>query len=257
MPHIESIQRLAEMGLEALEIICEYPEDIDELENEREFSILMRLREQHGLTYYVHAPWVDLNAASLNEAIRKETVRQWRKSIEFAARLGSPLITVHLGHSYSQDRLRQSLEKAITSIKQVAETADAHEVVLSVENVGQRGSQLFRTADDLVNIFEKVDIPPVGMTFDIGHAFIQGLDIRDCLRKLFKRITHIHIHDNLGSNDDHLPLHLGSIDFDAIFEELRRIKYDSGFGIELGIRCFPVEALQWSIDAVSRGMRTM
>jgi sugar phosphate isomerase/epimerase len=35
-----------------------------------------------------------------------------------------------------------------------------------------------------------------------------------------QRLKHVHLHDNDGQRDDHLPVGQGSIDFDSFFETL-------------------------------------
>ncbi|NLA58334.1 MAG: sugar phosphate isomerase/epimerase, partial [Firmicutes bacterium] len=98
LPHIESIKMLADKGLDGIELICEYPDDILYFMQPHNFSTLLSLKDDYGLQYYIHAPWGDTNAASLNEGIRRASVDDWKRSIDFAHSLGSRLVTVHIGH---------------------------------------------------------------------------------------------------------------------------------------------------------------
>lgn len=46
------------------------------------------------------------------------------------------------------------------------------------------------------------------------------------------RITHVHLHDNHGKRDEHLPLGKGSVDFEYIAKTLRKIKYSDTITFE-------------------------
>lgn len=255
IPHIESVRRLAKKGLDGIELICEYPDDIAYFTQPQNLSTLLSLKDDYGIEYFIHAPWGDTNAASPNEGVRRATVDDWKRSIDFAHRLGSPLVTVHLGHRYTLESTDTAIGRAIKSVEEAAPMAQDAEIWLSVENTGQGASQLFRNADDIVDIWNNMQMPFVGMTFDIGHAFLQGLDICECLERMALRLTHVHIHDNLGQDDDHLPLGTGGIDLASALGTLREISYDQSFGIELAIRSYRPEVLTWSINYLREAYR--
>ena len=93
-------------------------------------------------------------------------------------------------------------------------------------------------------------MPFVGMTFDIGHSYLQGIDTCECLKMMASKLTHVHIHDNLGISDDHLPLGTGNVPLQAALNTLRDIGYDRSFGIELGARSYSPKLLAWSINYI-------
>ena len=66
------------------------------------------------------------------------------------------------------------------------------------------------------------------LTLDTGHANIGnpgGRRILEFIEKLGHRIGHLHISDNFGERDDHIPLGAGRIDFLKIVSALKQCEY--------------------------------
>jgi sugar phosphate isomerase/epimerase len=77
-----------------------------------------------------------------------------------------------------------------------------------------------KTAKDMA---ELVDGTEMKICFDIGHANTVN-QIDDIIDALGDRIANIHIHDNTGSNDDHMTIGDGNIDFKKVLSRLSRYK---------------------------------
>jgi sugar phosphate isomerase/epimerase len=72
-----------------------------------------------------------------------------------------------------------------------------------------------RNPEELLPLLEGFDL---GICLDIGHAYTTGT-IDDFLRHK-DRVINVHIHDNLGDRDAHLPIGEGSIDFKKVLRGL-------------------------------------
>jgi len=73
--------------------------------------------------------------------------------------------------------------------------------------------------ENLKSLFNR--FPDLQFHLDIGHF---NLNMRNPLRfvKAFKnRLTHIHLHDNDGTKDQHLPMGTGKIEWEPLIEELK------------------------------------
>jgi len=78
------------------------------------------------------------------------------------------------------------------------------------------------------------DFKKMKLTLDIGHANITGKNISLRFIELFgKRIGHIHISDNFGLRDNHLPLGCGRIHFEKIFSALKKTGYNDSMTLEI------------------------
>ena len=88
--------------------------------------------------------------------------------------------------------------------------------------------------DDFVEIFEM--FPALKMTLDIGHANIGskgGERVFGFIERFDDRIEHIHVSDNFGKEDSHLPVGTGTVDFPKIINAIKGIGYDKTITLEV------------------------
>jgi len=72
---------------------------------------------------------------------------------------------------------------------------------------------------------------PIGIVMDIGHANLEG-HIESFFNLLADKIVHIHASDNDGSDDQHLGIGYGKIDYEWVAQTLKKIGYDKSVIIE-------------------------
>jgi phosphoglucan,water dikinase len=155
---------------------------------------------EHDIRLSVHAPW-HLNPLLPN--VRKRIL----ESLAFAEDVGAWLLNIHLYMDQGIDAYIQGIMPFITPLAQAG-------IRLSIENTPP-------TAPDAVNGFFKrlEELEPsaaerVGMCLDMGHANLCGATRNDYLRFIdllapWVRIIHVHLHENYGDGDSHLPLFTG------------------------------------------------
>ncbi|MCD6136276.1 sugar phosphate isomerase/epimerase [Candidatus Bipolaricaulota bacterium] len=77
----------------------------------------------------------------------------------------------------------------------------------------------------------------LGICIDVGHAYISQDAGREPIRNYIERykgqLVHLHLHDNFGDADDHLPLQEGSIDWQNLADTLKAIDYHGPAVLEL------------------------
>jgi sugar phosphate isomerase/epimerase len=91
----------------------------------------------------------------------------------------------------------------------------------------------------MLEMLESIGSHNVGFTLDVGHANTVGL-VDEFLDQLNNHISHVHIHDNMGKKDEHLPLGKGSIDWKRVTEKLSDYKgifVTEMSSVEEGIEC--------------------
>ena len=71
-----------------------------------------------------------------------------------------------------------------------------------------------------------------GFCLDSGHMLLCGLDAKETVLKLGKRICAFHLHDNDGSNDQHLAPYMGILDWNRLIEGIKEIGYDATLSFE-------------------------
>ncbi|WP_455392061.1 sugar phosphate isomerase/epimerase family protein [[Eubacterium] cellulosolvens] len=182
----------------------------------------------YDLAFSIHAPFNDLNLASLNPKLRKLAMEYVKDSIATAAALGITLVSFHPGHLspsgvYKTDKVLEANSK---SLREIAKFSEEYSITLALENMPMKNWTLGNTAQE---ISEMIGNLPLGMCFDIGHAFIQN-EVEDFLGHI-DRIYNVHIHDNNGRRDEHLVLGEGAIDIPNILTKLNS-KYNGNIIIE-------------------------
>ena len=93
--------------------------------------------------------------------------------------------------------------------------------------------------DELVNLVEACESDAARVCFDTGHAHVMGFGMRECLEKIGPFLATIHMHDNDGSRDQHLPTGAGTINWAEFFDTLRQMNWPHPICVELAPREMP------------------
>jgi sugar phosphate isomerase/epimerase len=178
-----------------------------------------QLTPSYDLEYSIHAPFNDLNIASLNPELRKLALRYIKDAIKIADDLEISMLSLHPGHLspsglYDLDKV---YETNLNSINEIAHFAQDYSITIALENMPIRSWTLGNSAPEILKMISDT---PFGICFDIGHAFIQ--DEVDGFLDSIEKIYHVHIHDNNGRRDEHLILGEGAIDIPDIIEKLKK-----------------------------------
>ncbi len=119
------------------------------------------------------------------------------------------------------------------AIGDLAQDAAQRGIRLMVENL----DRLFADVDDLRAILEAV--PDAGFHLDVGHANLR-LGMREVNRTgalldaFGDRLAHVHVSDNRGGSEDlHLPLGAGTIDWKQVVRLLKQAGWDSTVTLEV------------------------
>jgi len=164
-----------------------------------------------GIT--VHAPYGDLNLATLNDPIWRESIRQICTCIEQASALTDKVV-IHPGYLSPVGKLMPQkvwdLQKE--ALRQIGKCAQEHSVLACLENMIGIKEFLCRLPEELIGMTEGIE--GIGMAFDFGHANTIG-KVNDFLLYT-KKAHHIHIHDNNGMSDEHLALGDGTISWSTV-----------------------------------------
>jgi sugar phosphate isomerase/epimerase len=179
-----------------------------QLTNPACFSKIEEVIASTHLGITVHAPYGDLNLATLNDPIWRESVRQICSCIESASRI-TDRVTIHPGYLSPLGKLMPgkvwNFQKE--ALRQIGKCAREHSVLACLENMIGVKEFLCRLPEELMGMTEGIE--GIGMTFDFGHANTMG-KVPDFLA-VVKKAHHIHIHDNNGMSDEHLALGEGTI----------------------------------------------
>jgi sugar phosphate isomerase/epimerase len=195
-------------------------------EGEHYLPLVMRRLEavapSYKIKFSVHAPISDVNLAAHSERLREAATLEIISTMEQAIQLDAKVITFHPGHhSMVIPNLEaRALEKAKRSMRTIDRLMKEFGITAAVENMPNFKFMMGARAKELFEIIDGTDLK---VCFDIGHA--NTVDQMDEMIDLFgDRIKNIHIHDNNGTNDDHMTIGDGQIDFKKILKRLSNYK---------------------------------
>ncbi len=174
-----------------------------------------------GLRITQHGPYIGLNPASPDEERRKLTVRRYRTAFEAAEALGAEVIVLHAGYSRRTfgKNIDRWMEYSMKTWPEFVRRAEDSGITIAVENI------LERRPAPLKRLIEEAGSPAFRLCIDSGHLNVfSEVDFEEWFRTLGPYIAELHLHDNNGKVDEHLPIGEGSIDFVRYFGLLR--KYD-------------------------------
>lgn len=200
----------------APEIACKGP-DLDRLDRHTVRQVALRL-QQAKLRPTIHAPFFDLNPGALDPLIRQVSVHRLVQSLDLAEALQARLIVVHPGvDDWRYPGLQSEwLALASESLRPLVTRASDIQCHLALENIYEGAPQT------LCALVEAIDSPWFGHCFDIGHWRLFGkTSLDEWLAAIGNRLLHLHLHDNHGMADEHLPVGDGTIDFELFFSLLR------------------------------------
>ncbi|MCQ1537566.1 sugar phosphate isomerase/epimerase [Methanocalculus taiwanensis] len=161
----------------------------------------------------VHAPYGDLNLASINYPIWRESIRQICLCIEHAADL-TDRVTLHPGYLSPLSKLDPGRAWALQkeALGEIGAVAVDCGVLACLENMISIKEFLCRDPGELFGMIDGIE--GIGVTIDIGHANTTST-IDEFLHHL-PAANHLHIHDNHGRTDEHLALMKGTVNWKKV-----------------------------------------
>jgi len=171
-----------------------------------------------GFRPRIHAPFFDLNPGALDPLIRQATRQRLEQTLEFADRLHANLVIIHPGvDKWRYPRLEHVwLSLAQDFLPPLVERARSVGCRLAIENIYEE------SPDTLVKLVDGIGSDSFGHCFDAGHWHLFGRrPMAEWLRSVASKLFHLHLHDNHGRADEHLPVGEGTIDFTPLREHLK------------------------------------
>lgn len=168
-----------------------------------------------------------------SEAQRRNAIDYLKLSLEMAKEMGAEFVLTspaNGGYLATYDQLWSRLEK---NIQELGDYAAKLEIKLVVEALTPYESNFFTRANDLVELFRRVDNPYVVGMCDIVPPFVQHESIMAYFDKLGNKMDHMHIIDGENGSDTHLIPGEGNIPIKEMLYEMKRIGYDKTATLEL------------------------
>ena len=229
----KEIKRIAKGGFDYVELGIEPPEGDPALIKSKKNRIKALLKK-HKLFLIVHtAWWMDLS--SPYEHVRRSWVAEAKRSIDIAHALGAGLVNFH---SHAAGMLtkdprhkKKTLNALVKSMRELVRYARKKGMKVMLENAAE--SSEIRHFKDFKYVIDRV--PGLYVHLDIGHAHALGgmQGVKRFIKGFKGKIIHVHISDNNGEKDDHLPLGQGKLNLKSTIAALKSIGYNRTITFEI------------------------
>ncbi len=232
-PVADELAEIGDLGFDYLELTLDPPQAHYTILQQQMQSFVNDLHSRN-MSIICHLPTF-VSTADLTDSIRHASVQEMFHSLEIAAELGAQKVVLHPGHigGLGIYVMEMALAHANHSLVAIIEQAEKLGLCVCLENMFPR-CRAFVEPDDFSDIMER--FPDLKLTLDTGHANIgtpSGRRILEFIERFGHRIGHLHISDNLGQRDDHLPLGSGTIDFTKIARAIKACGYDATATLEI------------------------
>jgi sugar phosphate isomerase/epimerase len=108
--------------------------------------------------------------------------------------------------------------------------AGEYGVEILMENVPTPTPYLLVSVDDFT-LFEEEMNPPMNYALDVAHAHLQD-EVFQFIETYGHKIKHVHVSDNWGETDQHLPIGEGNINWGKVINHLCDAGFDGWLVIE-------------------------
>jgi sugar phosphate isomerase/epimerase len=232
----------AELELDFVELTF----DLQEIETRSQpVQAVRELSRATGVGVSVHLSYVDLNLASLMPGVRENSVNRTNRGLEYAREINAIVGVLHTGlvpmrHPLIMPRAHAALEQSLSEITPL--------VPIVLENLALDGYDLLRGPTELEAVTKKAGF---ANCIDLGHALVEGCTtelndgtgsggLHNGLNRLesyktgLSSVTHLHLQDNDGSDDQHHALGKGGINWPAQRDWLRNFNGSASLEINGG-----------------------
>jgi len=205
------------------------PKYLDEMSKE--------LKRNNIKVVSMHMPRNGVDISLIEEYDRVWSIREVEKTALALLRLGGEILVVHPGSKIKDEKTRKARrEKSEQSLEEILKFCEHWGIKIALENTlpGKTGDNIL----EILEIVKKFDSKSLGICLDTGHCNITAnlynhSGVVECLPEIKDYLCHLHIHDNLGIEDEHILPFKGNINWREFISVLKKIKYKGFFMMEI------------------------
>lgn len=218
----ELVAQIHEGGFQALEIFCSRAH-FDYASKSEVCALAAMLEARQMKLDSLHAPTSKdssatresgqpLSLCEVEKVRRIEAMDEFKRAIDVSEDLPFGRMVLHMGGSRETADPRKR-DAAFSTLEHLVLHAHHAGVTLAVENTTSEMGQ----PDYLRAFVDETRLTGLRFNFDIGHANLADGAPEDRLERSFTPlrdlVVSMHLHDNHGEKDEHLPPYDGSIDW--------------------------------------------
>jgi len=163
------------------------------------------------------------------DSIKRACLDEFRRYISIFSEIGIRLMNIHPFYKAPFFPDEMKIRANIELIKEVQRMCRAEGITLMLEN--------YLAPFDRPDVFSVIinEVPDLMVHLDVAHCNINQVEntTAEFFKVLGDRIIHLHLSDNRGREDDHLPLGCGNIKWGDIVRVIREAGYNSTITLEV------------------------
>jgi hydroxypyruvate isomerase len=245
LPFEERLEKVAEAGYHAVELVGEYRTWSDE-----DFRRANRKRRELGITFDVTA---GLAHGVADPEAREAFLSDLRQALPAMEKIECRAIIVMSGNAVPGKSHDDQHQSCIEGLKRAAEIAEKKDLTLLLENIDLEENPryyLWSVAEGF-EIIGKVDHPRVRFLCDFFHEQISEGNLIEKLEKNIDKVGLMHVADVPGRHEPGT----GEINYTNIYKKLARLKYDRYVAMEFIPTGDPVQSLRRAREEALRAAR--
>lgn len=225
---LQEIRQIAADGFDYVDLTIEAPRAEPQ---QIDVKAVKQLLADCGIGVICHGPpYLPIHNPS--SAVRQAALGELRRCIDIAAEIGARLLTTHyMGYpGFWPEEAGYELYAQLYGV--LCQEGAERGVLIALENSPHNDHQLKRFREILARC------PDLLLLLDIGHANIEvpKNQTREYLFSFADRLAHVHVSDNDGTADQHLPLGApmrGGVPWQKVIQDLKSFRYDGTVTLEV------------------------
>ncbi|MBR6329027.1 MAG: sugar phosphate isomerase/epimerase [Lachnospiraceae bacterium] len=170
------------------------------------FDSCVKWYRESGRAGSIHGNFIDVNPGSGDKKFRELSFERCRESCRAAALVGAENIVFHSScNSFLRGAYMEGWSALCAGFFDTL--ADESGLNIFIENSPDVDPE------PLKNLMSVKRSPLVGVCLDLGHANYSRVGLDRWFSELGEYIGYLHLSDNMGEFDDHLPLGKGTVDW--------------------------------------------
>jgi sugar phosphate isomerase/epimerase len=187
---------------------------------------LKLILDAYGLTVTGHTDPCLPHAYPI-QGVRNACLKELERCARIFSALGAKVMNIHPCYFCPPAMSRDLIPFHLEALPPIVEMAASWGLTLVLEN--------FKAPFDRVATFRKLltEVPGLKLHLDFGHANF-GIDHHEAFcGELGEHIQHVHFSDNRSRSDDHMPLGVGTVNWQNAVNALKATGYDSTITLEI------------------------
>ena len=232
---VKEIEFAGKHDFQGFELAFEHPEATPEQILKKRRQILDTF-SRYNLVRIGHTQSF-VNICDSSEPVRRASLQETIKALEAAHSLDVSFLTVHPGFLWPVMTGEKALKKTCESLRELLNVADELDLILGLENLPPRffpPRGYFSRTEEFDVVFSEIASQRLKLVLDVAHAsFFESDSPPKFIDKFYEKLAHVHLSDNLGQRDDHLPLGAGRVDYKTPVRELKKRNYSGTITLEI------------------------